>query len=72
MLDLKMIIKIYRINIIYTIQTIREGNKILMKRIMDKKTLMKMEKMNKKKMMNTARKKTRIWMNKVKMIQIIK
>ena len=68
MLDLKMIIKIYRINIIYTIQTIREGNKILMKRIMDKKTLMKMEKMNKKKMMNTARTKTRIWMNKVKMI----
>jgi hypothetical protein len=72
MLDLKMMILTCRNSIICTIQTIKEGNRILTKRTMDKKTLMKMGRTSRMKMMNMVRKKTRIWMNMVRMIWIIK
>jgi len=72
MLDLKMMILTCRNSIICTIKTIREGNRILTKRTMDKKTLMKMGRTSRMKMMNMVRKKTRIWMNMEKMIWIIK
>jgi hypothetical protein len=60
MLDLKMMILTCRNSIICTIKTIREGNRILTKRAMDKKTLMKMGRTSRMKMMNMVRKKTRI------------
>ena len=43
-----------------------------MKKIMDKKTLMRMGRMSRMKMMSMEKKKTRIWMNMVKRTWIIK
>ena len=71
-LDLKIMIPSCRNNIISIIRIIREGHRISMKKIMGKKTLMRVGRISKMKMMNMERKKTRIWMNMGKRIWIIK